>query len=106
MNKKQLTPQLKHPLENPQYSVYTYILIISIVSQHPIGQFSLPNDKRQLYDFDIRVPLMIRGPGIPAGSQNTDPVMNIDIMPTIVALSGEQAPSDVDGMSLIPLLVS
>lgn len=28
------------------------------------GQFSLPIDKRQLYEFDIRVPLMVRGPGI------------------------------------------
>lgn len=28
------------------------------------GQFSLPIDKRQLYEFDIKVPLMVRGPGI------------------------------------------
>lgn len=32
----------------------------------PSGQFSLPIDKRQLYEFDIRVPLMVRGPGIQA----------------------------------------
>ena len=28
------------------------------------GQFSLPQDKRQLYEFDVRVPFMIRGPGV------------------------------------------
>ena len=28
------------------------------------GQFSLPQDKRQLYEFDVRVPFMIRGPGL------------------------------------------
>lgn len=28
------------------------------------GQFSLPIDKRQLYEFDIRIPLLVRGPGI------------------------------------------
>ncbi|XP_072026477.1 LOW QUALITY PROTEIN: N-acetylglucosamine-6-sulfatase-like [Amphiura filiformis] len=82
----------------------TFIIFASDNGFH-LGQFSLPNDKRQLYDFDIRVPLMIRGPGIPANSKNTDPVMNIDIMPTIIALAGEQAPSNVDGMSLVPLLI-
>ena len=35
---------------------------------HPLflGQFSLPQDKRQLYEFDVRVPFMIRGPGVMA----------------------------------------
>jgi hypothetical protein len=32
------------------------------------GQFGLSYDKRQLYEFDIRVPLMVRGPGIPPGT--------------------------------------
>ena len=32
-----------------------------------LGQFGLPYDKRQLYEFDIRVPLMVRGPGIKPG---------------------------------------
>ena len=29
-----------------------------------LGQFGLPNDKRNMYEFDIRVPLMVRGPNI------------------------------------------
>lgn len=36
----------------------------------PPGQFSLPLDKRQLYEFDIRVPLMVRGPNIKANQSS------------------------------------
>lgn len=49
---------------------------------------------------------MIRGPGIKAKSVNHDPVVTIDIMPTIVHLTGATPPSNVDGTSLLPLLVS
>ncbi|XP_071492103.1 N-acetylglucosamine-6-sulfatase-like isoform X2 [Diadema antillarum] len=83
----------------------TYIIFSSDNGFH-LGQFSLPNDKRQLYEFDIRVPLIVRGPGIPAGSTNAYMVANIDIMPTIVHLATGTAPSDVDGLSLVPLLGS
>lgn len=34
----------------------------------PAGQFSLPIDKRQLYEFDIRTPLLVRGPGVKANT--------------------------------------
>jgi len=38
----------------------------SVISSVFAGQFSLPQDKRQLYEFDVRVPFMIRGPGVRA----------------------------------------
>uniref|UniRef100_A0A8D1J8C1 N-acetylglucosamine-6-sulfatase n=2 Tax=Sus scrofa TaxID=9823 RepID=A0A8D1J8C1_PIG len=41
----------------------TYIFYTSDNGYHT-GQFSLPIDKRQLYEFDIKVPLLVRGPGI------------------------------------------
>lgn len=81
----------------------TYIFFASDNGFH-LGQFSLPNDKRQMYDFDIRVPLVVRGPGIKANSKSTQPVMTIDLMPTFVHLASGTAPSNVDGQSLVPLL--
>ena len=70
------------------------------------GQFSLPIDKRQLYEFDIRVPFVIRGPGISPNAVRAEPVVNIDIGPTIIdiASGGEgKFPDYMDGMSLVPL---
>ena len=42
-----------------------------------IGQFSMPYDKRQLYEFDIRVPLILRGPNIPANTTNHVSISNL-----------------------------
>ncbi|XP_038061559.1 N-acetylglucosamine-6-sulfatase-like isoform X1 [Patiria miniata] len=82
----------------------TYIIFSSDNGYH-LGQFSLPMDKRQLYEFDIRVPLLIRGPKIKAGSVTDYPALNIDIMPTMIQLAGDPAPKDVDGLSLVPVLI-
>ncbi|KAL5006866.1 hypothetical protein ScPMuIL_015672 [Solemya velum] len=81
----------------------TYIFFSSDNGYH-LGQFSLPYDKRQLYQFDVRVPLMIRGPGIKPGQTIDDLVQSIDLAPTFVELSGHPPPKDMDGKSLLPLL--
>lgn len=59
-----------------------------------------------MYEFDIRVPLLVRGPGVKAGSKSLDPVLTIDLMPTFVHLASGTEPTDVDGTSFVPLLVS
>ncbi|XP_022109102.1 N-acetylglucosamine-6-sulfatase-like isoform X2 [Acanthaster planci] len=82
----------------------TYIIFTSDNGYH-LGQFSLPMDKRQLYEFDIRVPLLVRGPKIKAGTVTDHIAVNIDIMPTIVHLAGDPAPQNVDGISLVPILI-
>ncbi|KAA8579209.1 hypothetical protein FQN60_000031 [Etheostoma spectabile] len=64
--------------------------------------FSLPIDKRQLYEFDIRVPLMVRGPGIKPNQTLQAPVLNIDLAPTILDISGVNLSSvNVDGQSFL-----
>ncbi|XP_071100383.1 N-acetylglucosamine-6-sulfatase-like [Haliotis cracherodii] len=83
----------------------TYIFFSSDNGYH-LGQFSLPMDKRQLYEFDIRVPLMVRGPGIRPGQFRQDPVMNIDLAPTFIELSGSTVPGTVDGLSFVQILLS
>lgn len=80
----------------------TYIFFSSDNGYH-LGQFGLSYDKRQLYEFDIRVPLMVRGPGIKAGQVTKQNAMNIDLGPTFIALAGQEVPTDMDGQSLTSL---
>ena len=47
---------------------------------------------------------MIRGPGIPKDVTLHQIALNVDIAPTIVALSGQEAPQEMDGRSLVPVL--
>ncbi|XP_049594906.1 glucosamine (N-acetyl)-6-sulfatase (Sanfilippo disease IIID), b [Syngnathus scovelli] len=85
-----------------------------ILSQHasaavflgfPAGQFSLPIDKRQLYEFDIRTPLLVRGPGVKANVTLKAPVLNIDLAPTILDIAGINASAaNLDGQSFLPLM--
>nr|XP_033322667.1 N-acetylglucosamine-6-sulfatase-like [Megalopta genalis]XP_033322668.1 N-acetylglucosamine-6-sulfatase-like [Megalopta genalis] len=75
----------------------TYIIFTSDNGYH-IGQFSMPMDKRQPYETDIRVPLLIRGPGIEP-SKISAPVSSVDLFATILEIAGVQRPSD--GTSLL-----
>ncbi|MFP4081827.1 MAG: sulfatase-like hydrolase/transferase [Candidatus Aminicenantes bacterium] len=59
-----------------------------------------------IYDSDIRVPLIIRFPEKKfQGSQIAEQVSSIDIMPTILNMMGEELPENVQGESLLPLIL-
>lgn len=53
------------------------------------------------YDPSLRVPLVMRGPGIPAGEARRDPFVMIDFVPTILDAAGVTVPDDLDGMSML-----
>uniref|UniRef100_A0A1B6KZS0 Sulfatase N-terminal domain-containing protein n=1 Tax=Graphocephala atropunctata TaxID=36148 RepID=A0A1B6KZS0_9HEMI len=78
----------------------TYIIYSSDHGYH-LGQYALPWDKRQPYETDIRVPMFVRGPGIPAKSLVDSVVVNIDIAPTIVDMAGLPVLSNMDGQSFL-----
>ncbi len=48
----------------------------------------------------LRVPLVMRGPGIPAGEVRRDPFTSIDFLPTIAEATGAELEREVDGVSL------
>ncbi len=61
-------------------------------------------DKRFMYEPGLRVPLIVRGPGIKAGATPAQFVANIDLAPTFLDLAGLPIPASMQGRSLAPLL--
>jgi arylsulfatase A-like enzyme len=58
-----------------------------------------------VYGEMIRVPLILWGPGrVPKGTRVEEPVQLIDVMPTLLDLSGLRVPAGAQGQSLRPLL--
>ena len=73
--------------------------------------YPLRSGKGALYEGGIRVPLMIRWPGVaPAGVTCDEPVSSIDFYPTMLEMAGLKGDAKhnatVDGRSLVPLLKS
>jgi N-acetylglucosamine-6-sulfatase len=81
----------------------TYIVLTSDNGFH-LGQHRLPLGKITAFDEDIRVPLVVRGPDVPAGKKVDDFAANVDLAPTFAKLGTAKAPGFVDGRSLEPAL--
>jgi len=81
----------------------TYIVFTSDNGFH-LGQHRLGAGKWTPYEEDIRIPLIVRGPGVPEGETLHHMVLNNDLAPTFADLAGAEPPSFVDGRSLVPLL--
>jgi N-acetylglucosamine-6-sulfatase len=67
------------------------------------GEHRVPSGKVLLYEPSIRVPLIIRGPGIPRGGHRPQMTANIDLAPTIVAAAHAAPERVMDGRSLLPI---
>jgi len=66
----------------------------------------LKGGKGTLYEGGIRVPLIVRGPGVKAGSFSHAPSTDVDLLPTLADLARitEPLPKGLEGGSLAPLL--
>ena len=81
----------------------TYIVFSSDNGFH-LGQHRLTPGKLTAYDSDVRVPLIVTGPSVPAGRTVDAMTENTDLCPTFAELAGAPAPPHADGRSLAPLL--
>lgn len=71
----------------------------TVTTNHP-----LRSGKGSLYEGGIRVPLIVRGPGIAKGAVCRETVITNDLFPTIAEIAGGRDHGRHDGVSLAPLL--
>ena len=65
----------------------------------------LEEGKGSVWEGGIRVPLIVRGPGIPAGMHSHERASQVDILPTLAQLAEVPAlPSGLEGGSLVNIL--
>jgi N-acetylglucosamine-6-sulfatase len=79
----------------------TFIVFTSDNGFHG-GEHRIKSGKRTPYEESARVPLFVRGPGVPAGSKIERLALNTDFAPTFAALASVEF--SADGRSLAPLL--
>jgi arylsulfatase A-like enzyme len=81
----------------------TYFVFSSDNGYH-MGEYRLMPGKMTAFDTDIQVPLIVTGPGVPAGLKLDELAENIDLYPTFLELTGVQSQASADGHSLAALL--
>jgi N-acetylglucosamine-6-sulfatase len=66
------------------------------------GQHRVPGGKYLVYEPSVRLPMLVRGPGIPAGRTSDELVANVDLAATVVDAADADAGRRLDGRSLLP----
>ena len=88
-------------LEGSPHADNTYIIF---ASDHGLGMGSHGLlGKQSVYEHSMKCPLILVGPGIPAGRGSDAFTYLYDIFPTVCALTGVTPPGGLDGFDLSPI---
>lgn len=68
-----------------------------------VGQHGLLG-KQNPYDHSVRVPFLVKGPGVKPGARIDEPIYLQDVMPTTLELAKFEKPEHVDFHSVLPLM--
>jgi len=79
------------------------LVIVTADHGENLGEHGLMSHKFCLYETLLRVPLVLRGPGIPRGVRSPHLAQNVDVLPTVAAAAGVPAPryAQVAGVPLL-----
>ena len=90
--------------EKPGVLANTYIVFTSDNGWHH-GEHRIRSGKGRPYEESVRVPLVIRGPGVAAGIDHRQACPKHRLLPDFYGVAaGAQTPPYVDGRSLRPVL--
>jgi len=78
------------------------IIIYSADNGLALGSHGLMG-KQNVFEHSMRVPLIVVGPGIPAGKSTRAFTYLLDVFPTVCDVTGITGPADLEGESLRPL---
>jgi len=95
--------EIEAELEAKGLARSTYIVFSSDNGLH-MGEHRLRPGKLTAFDTDVKVPLVVVGPGVPAGRTVRAMSENIDLCPSFEELAGAPVPPSVDGHSLVGLI--
>ena len=96
--------RINHALINSGIEDETVVIFTSD-NGYMHGEHRLRGGKVHPYEEGVRVPFLIKGPGIPAGRRTRKPVADVDLVPTILDLAGAEAMSRrLDGVSVLRTL--
>ncbi len=98
----QMIGHLQQRLQADGVARDTYVVFSSDNGYHQ-GEYELLPGKQTAYDTDIHVPLVVTGPGVPAGHVSGQLATNIDLGPTFTGITGTGPMRAADGVSLAPL---
>jgi arylsulfatase A-like enzyme len=80
----------------------TYIVFSSDNGYH-MGEHDLMPGKQTAFDTDIRVPLIVSGPGVVAGRTVDAMTSSIDLAPTFTQIAHAQPAAEQDGVGLLDI---
>ena len=80
--------------------------LVIFASDHgeAFGEHDMMEHGHSLHTEVIRVPLIVSAPGLPAGESIDADVRLIDILPTVLDITGLPLTDDIEGASLLPLI--
>lgn len=80
--------------------------VVAVAADHgeALGEHGELTHGLLLYEPTLRVPLLMRAPGLPAGKAIRTPVSLVDVGPTVAGLIGKSLPGTLDGRDLSSVL--